>query len=343
MNTSHSNMKNPTETMTPTNSHGTKKRIAYLDFVKVFAMFIVTIGHCAQSLSCEFFPEKIIPNDFFVTIHMPLFMMASGFVLNIERIRETPFMHYVMGKFYRLVIPMVTWYIIFCATTLTTPCVSGVLNTYWYLAALFASLVIIKIFSSFISNNILFWAISLLFVIAMPLTQISFVNFMFPFLLYGYALRRFIDKINFGYGVLPTALIFFGLYIGLWSISHTIYLAPLRILQIDGDMIYSFFLRLLIGITGSTMIFFIAKRFDNTPFIQAIAKYGNYTLIFYTMTTVLNGITLKILSYVGINIAHPLLLDVASIIFTIFQMYIIYIFAKLVERNKIASRLLLGN
>lgn len=27
-----------------------KKRIAYLDFIKVFTMFIVTFGHCAQAL-----------------------------------------------------------------------------------------------------------------------------------------------------------------------------------------------------------------------------------------------------------------------------------------------------
>lgn len=322
---------------------GAKKRIAYLDFVKVFAMFIVTIGHCAQSLSCETFPEKIIPNDFFITIHMPLFMMASGFVLNIDKIRETPLKDYVVGRFNRLVVPMIVWYIIFCATTLTIPCISGMLTTYWYLSALFASLVIIKIFSFFIKNNILFWIISLLFVMAMPLSEISFVNFMFPFLLYGYALKRIINKINFWYGVIPTTIIFFGLYFGLWSINHTTYLAPLRIMQLDGDMIYSFFLRLLIGISGSTLIYIIAKRFDHTPFIQKIAKYGNYTLIFYTMTTVLNGITIKTLNYVGVSINNPALLDFTSIIFALLQMYVIYKCARLIEKNKIMSRLLLGN
>ena len=75
-----------------------KKRIAYLDFIKILAMFIVTIEHCAQSLSIQMFPEKIIPNDFFIATHMPLFMIASGFVLNFDKIRATPLKEYIHNR-----------------------------------------------------------------------------------------------------------------------------------------------------------------------------------------------------------------------------------------------------
>lgn len=319
-----------------------KKRIAYLDFIKILAMFIVTIEHCAQSLSIQMFPEKIIPNDFFIAIHMPLFMIASGFVLNFDKIRATPLKEYIHNKFSRLIIPMFAWIVIHCIISMHVPKIKGLLFIYWYLASLFFSLVTIKLISAFIKNNTTLIIVSLLAVLAIPLSTISHTNYIFPFLIYGYLLRKCIDRMNFTYAILFGAA-FLALYTFCWRLEHTVYISPLNVLDLNSEMVHSFIIRLAIGITGSTFIFLIAKKYDHTAFIQGISKYGKYTLVFYTMTTVINGITREILSSINAGITSPLLLDIAAIIFAIVQMYIIYIFARIIEKNKQASKILLGN
>lgn len=314
------------------------KRLIYIDFIKVFAMFIVTIGHCAQALSCQVFPERFIPNDLLISIHMPLFMIASGYVLNLDKIRETPMFGYIKNKFQRLIIPLLAWLVIYCIITLEKPS----FHTYWYLSALFFSLITLKLFSYFIKNNVALVIISLAFVLIIPYSTVSHTNFMFPFLIYGYCLKKTINKMNIFY-LIFSCLGFILLYTLFWGIEHTVYLAPFNIMNLNINIIYSFILRLSIGILGSTSLFLIAKRYDNSNIIKRISKYGRYTLIFYTMTTVINGFTRRLLLFANISITSPLLLDAASIIFALIQMYVIYVFAKKVEGRKTLSKLLLGN
>lgn len=301
-------------------------------------MFIVTIGHCAQALSCQVFPERFIPNDLLISIHMPLFMIASGYVLNLDKIRETPMFGYIKNKFQRLIIPLLAWLVIYCIITLEKPS----FHTYWYLSALFFSLITLKLFSYFIKNNVALVIISLAFVLIIPYSTVSHTNFMFPFLIYGYCLKKTINKMNIFY-LIFSCLGFILLYTLFWGIEHTVYLAPFNIMNLNINIIYSFILRLSIGILGSTSLFLIAKRYDNSNIIKRISKYGRYTLIFYTMTTVINGFTRRLLLFANISITSPLLLDAASIIFALIQMYVIYVFAKKVEGRKTLSKLLLGN
>lgn len=304
-------------------------------------MFIVTIGHCAQALSCQAFPEKIIPNDLFVTIHMPLFMIASGFVLNFDKIRATPFKDYISNKFTRLIVPMIAWLAIYSIFTIRIPGINSIFTTYWYLAALFFSLITIRIFSSFIKNNTQLVIITLLFVLANPLSRTAHTNFMFPFLIYGYLLKQFINSMNYLYSI-PFAVAFIVLYALYFGIEHTVYLSPLDTLNISQDMIYSFLLRFTIGVTGSMFIFLLVKKFDHTQLIQKVSKYGQYTLVFYTMTTVINGFTNRFFSFIDFNISNPLLLDITAISFALAQMCIIYRFARIIERNKYLSKIMLG-
>lgn len=208
--------------------------------------------------------------------------------------------------------------------------------------ALFFSLITIKTFSSFIKNNALLVVATLLFVLIIPISKMSHTNFMFPFLIYGYMLKQFINRMNFLYFI-PFTIVFIVLYALYWGIEHTVYLSPLDALNIDRDMIYSFLLRFTIGVSGSMFIFLLAKKFDHTQLIQKISKYGQYTLVFYTMTTVINGFTKRLFLILDFNISNPLILDMVSILFALIQMYVIYKFAKTIEKNKLASKFLLGN
>ncbi len=319
-----------------------KKRIAYLDFIKVFAMFIVTIGHCAQSLSCTMFPDKIIPNDLFISIHMPLFMIASGYVLNFDKIRECSFKDYIYNKFSRLIVPMIIYLFIYSVITLSIPNFKSLFVLFWYLSALFFSLITIKLFSMFIKNNVILLVLSLLFVLLIPVYKYSHTNFMFPFLIYGYILRKYIDKLNL-YVAFVFGIVFITLYFTCWGLQHTVYLSPLDIICIDENMVYSYLLRFAIGISGSTFLFILFKKIDSSLFIQSISKYGAYTLAFYTMTTVINGFIRRLLVFCDFSIENPFLLDISSIILALAEMFVIYKFALLVEKHRTLSRLLLGN
>lgn len=303
-------------------------------------MFIVTVEHCAQALSCQTFPDKFIPNNFFITIHMPLFMIASGFVINFDKIRMSPMKEYFSNKFTRLVIPLLTWVVIHSIFTISLPSVSNLFKTYWYLSALFFSLITIRLFSSFIKNNTMLIIITLLVVLVVPISKTSHTNFMFPFLIYGYLLKKFINKMNLIHAII-FAVAFILLYALYWGIEHTVYLKPLDTMNISQNMIYSFLLRLSIGIAGSTFVFMLVKSL-HSPLIQKISRYGEYTLIFYTMTSVINGFTRRFFSFMDFSISNPYILDIVAIIFALAQMYLIYKFARIIEDKPKLSKLLLG-
>ncbi len=318
----------------------TKKRIEYIDFIKTFAMFIVTFGHCAQSLSGEVFPERIIPKDLFISIHMPLFMIASGFFINIDKIRDSKFGEYILDKAKRLMLPLTSWYAIWCLVTQNKPATITYTMIYWYLFALFISLITIKILSTKIKSNNAVLAIAAILVLLIPSSAVAHINFMFPFLIFGYILRRYID--NLGTITLVISGVAFLLLYQIWDISHTVYQAPLLIKKIDLPMIYSFLLRFLIGTTGSTFIFILAKKLNNSSLIKMGAQFGQYTIGFYTMTTILNAITLNALNHIGFHITNPIMLELASILLTFVEMYVIYIFSKTIKPYRILSLILLG-
>lgn len=55
-----------------------RERLVYFDLLKLFAIYLVIIGHCVQYL----LPTRPYDEPLYVYIysfHMPLFMMISGF------------------------------------------------------------------------------------------------------------------------------------------------------------------------------------------------------------------------------------------------------------------------
>lgn len=86
----------------------------------------------------------------------------------------------------------------------------------------------------------------------------------------------------------------------------------------------------------------LVKSFDHSPLIQNISRYGEYTLIFYTMTSVINGFTRRFFSFMDFSISNPYILEIVAIIFALAQMYLIYKFARIIENKPKLSKLLLG-
>ena len=90
-----------------------RTRIATFDAVKLFAIFLVIWGHCIMHLQGYHFP--IWENPLYRVIasfHMPLFMAISGyFATNVGKV---DFKTHFIKKFRQLIVPSLTFGILFC-------------------------------------------------------------------------------------------------------------------------------------------------------------------------------------------------------------------------------------
>lgn len=89
-----------------------KKRDAYLDVVKGFAILSVVFGHCIQFGSgADFMQGEFFYNDVFRFIyswHMPLFMLVSGYLFSFS-LKRNDWRELIASRFKQLVLPMLSW------------------------------------------------------------------------------------------------------------------------------------------------------------------------------------------------------------------------------------------
>lgn len=167
----------------------TTQRLRYPDICKCFSIFLVTCSHSAQSVSGQTWTNFWGGTSFDLAFTMPLFFLISGWFIDIDKIRQTNIINYAIGKARRLIVPALTWFVLFVLASGTMPCRSG-LSQYWYLTALFASLCNIGLFTKIFKNNLVCIVASLFFVLVCPFTTRYNINFMFPFLWGGVILRK---------------------------------------------------------------------------------------------------------------------------------------------------------
>ena len=63
-------------------------RLAYPDICKFVAIFIVASSHCAQIVSGKTWNNFIGGSGLDVAFNMPLFMIISGWFINVDKLRE---------------------------------------------------------------------------------------------------------------------------------------------------------------------------------------------------------------------------------------------------------------
>lgn len=320
-----------------------KRRLDYLDFCKVLAIFLVTMAHCAQQLSGNKFPNLILSKDSFISVNMAIFMISSGFVMNIDKMRKTKTLAFLKSKAIRLLLPMTSWYLIMCIITVQSPRFSIYWSIYWYLGALFVCLSLIKLLSNYISNIWLVCIMSILVLTSIPMISFERSCYMIPFLWFGYLLRLYVGRIN-----IYTSFLFFLVYFILyyfWDIRYSIYMSPFHLWNIDIHSVYALIFRFIIGVVGGTFVISISRILIvsyGLKWISYIAKFGPYTLVFYTMSFVLNAILSKVLWHTNFYITIPGLLDITAFIVTLFMLIIMFCFQLLAQKNKWTRLILLG-
>lgn len=318
-------------------------RLIYPDICKFIAIFIVTCSHSAQAISGRTWTNFIGGTEIDIAFNMPLFMLMSGWFINLDKLRSTNTFIYLFSKFKRLIIPAISWYFIYCIFTTNTPTITNTLSFYWYLKALFICLGIIIVSAKLIKNDTLCFLLSTIFVILCPYTNILNINFMFPYIWAGYYLRKMIDCNNVGliktFSILS---LIFGIVLSIyWTPSKSVYMSPFDILEFNMVMLYSYIYRFAIGLFLSVFIIYIIKKFsEKIP--NSLASYGQYSLVIYTSSFVINGLLSKILNHFNIDTNEYLILDLLSISTCIIIIALTIQICKMAERNKIAKLLLLG-
>ena len=318
-------------------------RLEYIDFCKVFAIFLVTFAHCAQQLCGEKFPVLLVSKDSFISVNMAVFMIASGMVMNVDKMRCVPVAGYLWSKTLRLLLPMAVWYLVMCVVTLSPPRLPVFWSLYWYLGALFVCLSLVRLLAGVFRSNVAVAILSIAILTAIPMISFERSCYMMPFLWLGYCLRSFVGKVR---GVLLVALLlaYLVLYC-FWDIEYSIYVTPFHIWNVDVHSLFSLFFRFAIGATGGVAVIALARWLISerrVSWMRRLSEYGRYTLVFYTMSFVLNAILARILWHTGCYVTTPGLLDAATLLVTSAMMILMYFVQKLLRHYGVLRLLFLG-
>ena len=109
--------------------------------------------------------------------------------------------------------------------------------------------------------------------------------------------------------------------------------------------VFALVFRFLIGVVGGVSVISASRLLvgrHGFGWMRFFAKFGPYSLVFYTMSFVLNAILSRILWHFNIYIIIPGLLDAASIIITLLMMVVMYYFQILAKKNRWLRLIFLG-
>lgn len=174
------------------------KRIAYIDLMKVFAIFLVILGH---STICTGYPKQWI-----YSFHMPVFFALYGMTYNIERHAAKGFLtvDFVKQRFIRLMVPAIIWAIgysivtsfvnssfqysnllrilYFSQSSLRS---AGSLTSIWFIPCMFLAVLLTELTISFI-NKISKKTVVSNIIIFLVITVYAFITFALPHISRGY-------------------------------------------------------------------------------------------------------------------------------------------------------------
>ncbi len=249
-------------------------------------MLIVCYDHTIQSIA----PEEALKKQFFVgsiSFHMPLFMLLSGYFINLEKIRTNKISFFCFLKFKHLMIPAFSWYLIQCCLFREIPGVKASLESYWFLSCLFFSFCILAFITKVTTNNLMVFIAACIITYFTPYCYFVKINFLMPFLAMGYWLNKQSKYLNWKF-ILPILLIYIILYQH-WTFEDSVYISPIRFHNFSSIIPISYIaiFRFVIAVTGSLSIIYgcilLTKYFKDNIIIKKLIHYGKYTLCIYTI------------------------------------------------------------
>ena len=325
------------------------QRLIYPDICKFIAIFMVTWSHCAQCIANKTYTNLLGGTKLDIAFNMPLFMIISGWFINLEKYRITNKQEFIISKFKRLIVPSIIWFLIYAILSDIMPDISfqgcywyikGMFNYYWYLNSLFVCLCIIFLSANLFKNNIICILVSTLGVLICPLSEIANINFMFPFIWAGYLLRKILESNYKKMFIIICTIIGVGIC-PFWNASCTVYESPFQPLHLSIPMCITYIYRFVIGFCLSTVIIFLIMYFERSH-LKKMAVWGKDTLAIYTISILILSFLSKLFSEAILNTNQFFVLDILSLILCSFIVITIIAFCRLCRKHKLSQSLFLG-
>ena len=289
------------------------KRIAYIDFLKAFAIATVLLGHSVEQLSGDAFWDHPIWT-FLYSFHMPLFMFVSG--LFFKSALRKDFRTVLSGKLVQLGIPSVSAFLIGLAilkiagvTAIADLCeasFAGFMNSVWFLKCLLFCIVIMWPAVKVIRHDVLAAVVASAAVLLVPGGETVNLNFMLPCFCLGFVCgnrEESVARHRRALGIF--AVVVFLALLPFWGGRLTVYMVPTHVLSFSpfsfdlsnlGLSVY----RLAIGFAGS-LVFYLAapgvhRLIAGGRFDAFCGTVGGATLGIYVVQTFLLEILVHSLS-----------------------------------------------
>ncbi|MHB9296340.1 hypothetical protein PilKf_02101 [Pillotina sp. SPG140] len=354
----------------------TKQRIEYIDLLKCFAIFCVLWGHVGHKRAewppSILFHMKTI--NFAYSFHMPIFFVISGFLFS--SLLSLSFKDFFRKRFTALLIPHITWGIIFALSKLVMTFIdqSRTFNIadeiriffipnprtdLWFMRELFVTGALVFLSYKIFKKSVPAFITTMLFVMFFDIFGVigRMQRFMMPVFWTGILLRSFhnsfskhINKI-----IIVSGLIFI-VCLPFFSSRYTIYgndfpaLINFQQSFIEGNIVFNFTnigksgFRLLIGLAGSIFFFALFQRFWKKNTVTSfLSRCGQLTLgIYILQTTILQNWLDKLINpsslKVGLLVILPLGLCLAA-----FTFFVSVLIISLIQRNKLLGFILFGS
>ncbi len=329
------------------------ERIVSFDLLKLFAIYLVVLGHCVQHL----LPTHPYDEPMYIYIysfHMPLFMMMSGYFSYKQgynpRINGWGG---VKKRFLQLIVPSVVWSFIHLILVLLyqddvslplRDCISNeVFNTLWFLKSLFICYILFV--SLFIINKYARIIVLFLLCIVVPFLGMFHLKLMIICYFVGIILKK--NNTYWGKSKVVITLLSgfsFASCLILWNADF--FRSPAGIFSglMKGNYypmslyLFRYIVSLLTGITGGIffMSLFCVISFKRSRWL-IISKYGQLTLGVYILQTVLLETVLP--HYIQFSNNTPfvywIIIPTIAIIIVLFCLFLTKIMMRFNHVNKV--------
>jgi fucose 4-O-acetylase-like acetyltransferase len=358
-----------------------KNRIEYIDLLKCCASFCVVWGHSIGDLRTsndEWFFLADPLHTFFITYHMPLFFMISGFFFSSSF--GLSFKNFLRKKSAALLIPHITWSILIALTNWgmsligwRTPFsnkpftilsriealfIPDPATELWFFKDLFLTSLIVFVACKIFKKRYIAFIASMRFVLLVSFFGVvgKAQRFMMPIFWTGILLKTYypvfskhLTKFLIGSGIVFIVCFLFFDYTYLIYLSDFPPVINFQQSLAEGKIVFDFTnigisgFRLLIGVAGSIFFFSLFQRcWKKNSVTSFLSSCGQLTVGIYGIQSILlQRVMLNLLDFTNVNIwLYRFLVSLSAAVFVFF---ISVLTIRLIQRNKGLTFVLFGS
>lgn len=255
------------------------ERNKYIDILRGVAILLMVWGHCIQyGNGVEFSKPEVFFNNFLFKIiysfHMPLFMLISGFVFAYTARKYNKISSFLLNRFLRILLPVISWQIVNCLKYLIKPqteemwifiFLKSLPKEFWFLWAIFYCSIAVWIGRYVFKDNVLWYLLGFVMTFCAPevVPNMKYYEFLYPFFVGGYLWNEKKEKIGWVKKgnrvqtiVLMAFMIIYVLSMCFWNYDSYIYTSGYTLLWRENPL-YQFGIdiyRMFVGFIGSIIM-----------------------------------------------------------------------------------------